>query len=154
MAAVREFQLSVLALLLQQRGCPFFLMSLLTRLKERCSSAFLIKHARKEGNQFTLLIWGDREAHSRKEKSKMEWTETVGPMNASMGNQFPGRPELGITLLQQGFPGVSWDFCSKLQLLWQLWIYWSGVGPWRLFFPRASVTMERKIWKVLLYNTV
>lgn len=107
MAAIQELQLSVLALLLQQRGCPFFLMSLLTRLKECSSSAFPIKHARKEGNQDTFLIWGHREAHSRKERSKMEWSETVGQMNASMGDRFPARPELGITLLEQCFPGVS-----------------------------------------------
>lgn len=41
-AAVQEFQVSVPALLLEQRAGPFFLMDSMTRLKQCSSSAFPI----------------------------------------------------------------------------------------------------------------
>lgn len=49
----------------------------------------------KKGNQDT---GHDRKAQIKEERSRREWSECMGQMDASMGDWVPARPQLGITL--------------------------------------------------------
>lgn len=63
----------------------------------------------------SYLGLGVTEKHKAKKKEVERSDQSVDQMDASMGDWFPARPELGITFLEQCFLGVT-ETCSYMQL--------------------------------------